>query len=34
MEGLGFINAPWMYIYVGVILLLILGQNYIMMRKA
>ena len=34
MEGLEFINATWMYLYVGLILVLILGQNFIMMRKA
>ena len=27
-------NATWMYLFVGVLLLMILGQNYIMMRKA
>lgn len=27
-------NQPWMYIFVGVLLLLILGQNFIMMKKA
>lgn len=27
-------NAPWMYVFVGIIILLILFQNFIMMRKA
>ena len=34
MSYTDFYNAPWMYIFVGVILFLILAQNFIMMKKA
>ncbi len=34
MDGISFADSTWMYLFVGVVLIGILGQNFFMMRKA